>query len=215
MLLTPKQIEDLNKVVNRLPLDRLKRYASDGTITREVLAQLTNISPERHSQLLAVIEAIKPETETGQPETEQPKPEQPKPELPEQPKTEQPKPTSPSGQPPHTPAPGQSRPPFRHASGTLEQELAKMHEEGYNYSAEQVFQLLEHGPLTRQNLFDEGLATPESLEILSERDDIIGSLPDINAEISKCRRECAADHTDVFLLGIPSTGKTSTVRPSG
>ncbi len=212
MLLTPKQIEDLNKVVNRLPLDRLKRYASDGTITREVLAQLSNISPERHSQLLAVIEAIKPETEIGQPEAEQPKPEQPEQQKAEQPelqKAEQPKPTPPFVQPPHTPAPGQSRPPFRHASGTLEQELAKMHEEGYNYSAEQVFQLLEHGPLTRQNLFDEGLATPESLEILSERDDIIGSLPDINAEISKCRRECAADHTDVFLLGIPSTGKTS------
>ena len=123
MLLTPKQIEDLNKVVNRLPLDRLKRYASDGTITREVLAQLTNISPERHSQLLAVIEAVKPETETGQPEAEHPKPEQPEQPKTEQPKPEQPKSTPSSGQPPHTPNPGQARPPFRHASGTLEQEL--------------------------------------------------------------------------------------------
>ena len=135
MALTTKQIEELNKVINRLSLDRLKGYASDGTITREVLDQLTNISPERYAQLLAVIDSAPPVAKPLEPEPAPVNtPEQPTPETnPEPPK----------------PVPSSHMP-----SRSLDQELTKMHEEGYTYSAEQVFQLLDQGPVTRQHLFD-------------------------------------------------------------
>ena len=96
----------------------------------------------------------------------------------------------------------------RHFANLKQKELQTMREQLSAYSPDQVFYLIEKGIFTKEELIAEGLATAESLKILEERDDIIDSLPDINLEIAKCRKECAEDHTDVFLFGIPSTGKT-------
>ena len=58
-----------------------------------------------------------------------------------------------------------------------------------------------------KQMTDEQLADVEVVEAKNlER--IKNELPDINAEIAKCRKVCADGHTDVFLFGIPSTGKT-------
>lgn len=66
MVLTQKQIDDLNKVANRLPMQRLINYAKDGTITEAVLNQLTTMNSERRSQLLAVINEPKPNPDEQQ-----------------------------------------------------------------------------------------------------------------------------------------------------
>ena len=97
---------------------------------------------------------------------------------------------------------------YQHFLELKENELLTMREELSAYSPDRVFYLLEKGIFSEGELLNARLATPESLKILRERDEIIESLPDINVEIAKCRKECAEDHTDVFLFGIPSTGKT-------
>jgi len=66
MVLSQKQIDDLNKVSNKLPLQRLINYAKDGTITEAVLSQLSEMSAERRAQLLAIIKAPKPDAQEQQ-----------------------------------------------------------------------------------------------------------------------------------------------------
>ena len=316
MILSQKQIDDLNKVANKLPIQRLISYAKDGTITEAILAQLTTMNSERRAQLLAVINdknALKEDEEweeldknsaqaltsylrqhpntghlqeidnylwnivennvdepqkknairsylqlfpNGMYEQEaksllgmstghvapQPPVEQsvPKPAVP----VEHQKSVS-SGQSPIAPAApavgtaargnaGTPIPPSissldlvdtwdwmaanpndanyglasQHFTELKEKEIATMHEQLSAYSPDRVLYLLEKGIVSKDELLREGLVSPESLKILNERDDILDSLPDINVEIAKCHKECAEDHTDVFLFGIPSTGKT-------
>ena len=341
MVLSQKQIEDLNKVANKLPLQRLIGYAKDGTITEAVLSQLTEMSAERRAQLLAVINAPKPDAQEQQewsaimPRLRQ------KDEallqllnayvshwegsmplgnhvdeakkviaemdalMEEQKWEELDKSSSEAlsvflrkypatshkdeidnylwatveakegeaerksaarlylqlfpegmyqqeakdiivpaggmpagnggGSVPHVsdgapvnipPAISQLKlvetwdwmaaNPYdanydaasKHFADLKQKELKTMHEQLSAYSPDQVFYLLEKGIFSEEELIDNGLATEESLKILKERDEIIDSLPDINLEIAKCRKECAEEHTDVFLFGIPSTGKT-------
>lgn len=76
------------------------------------------------------------------------------------------------------------------------------------YPISSLFYYIEKGIFTEDELINEGVATIESLDILHHLDEVKDSLPDINVEISKCNKELAKDHTDVFLFGIPSTGKT-------
>lgn len=348
MLLTQKQIDDLNKVANKLPMQRLISYAKDGTITEAVLNQLTTMNSERRSQLLAIINEPKPNPAEQQewaaiaprlaqkdesllptlnayishwegtmplgnhidearvvitdinslleikeweeldknsaealanylrkhPGTshlpdidnylwatvEQKSDEQQKKTAarlylqmlpqgmyqqeakdiivpPTSNPTPSPNPTpgpTPSPIPNPTPSPKPIIPPsissldivetwdwmaanpydanydiaYQHFIELKEKEFLTMREELSAYSPDRVFSLLEKGIISEGELLNTGLATPESLKILRERDEIIESLPDINVEIAKCRKECAEDHTDVFLFGIPSTGKT-------
>jgi len=357
MVLTPKQIEDLNKVANKLPMQRLIGYAKDGTITEAVLAQLTAMNADRRAQLLAVINAPKPDPAEQQEwsaivpllsqkdETllallkayvshwestlplghhvdearraisdinavsedeewegldkssakaltdflrkykntshlpdidnylwatvESHTDEQQRKNaarqylqlLPDGMYQQEakdlilPQPAAPStggAAPSHTsgntpkvvnePSPavempgketGTAVPPSirsldlvdtwdwmaahpydanydmasQHFLELKEKEIIAMREVAA-YSPDRIFYLMEKGIITEGELLNTGLATPESLGILRERDDIIDSLPDINVEIAKCRKECAEEHTDVFLFGIPSTGKT-------
>ena len=213
MVLSQRQIQDLDKVINRLPIDRLRGYAVDGTITRSVLDQLPSILPERKALLLAAIEAAahqnvdttaKPNVETSaKPNVDTTA----KPHVDTTAKPHVDTSAKPTVEPPIMPKRDAAPPVAEDVD--LDDELQKMRLQGSSYTAQQVFQLLKSGKISRQQLYDAGLATPESLDILSERDDIISSLPDIGGELAKCRRESASDHTDVFLLGIPSTGKTS------
>ena len=77
-----------------------------------------------------------------------------------------------------------------------------------NYPIENLLYYLDNGIFTEEELIAEKVATKESIEILKNLERIKNELPDINAEIAKCRKVCADGHTDVFLFGIPSTGKT-------
>ena len=77
-----------------------------------------------------------------------------------------------------------------------------------NYPIENLLYYLDNGIFTEEELIAENVATKESIEILKNLERIKNELPDINAEIAKCRKVCADGHTDVFLFGIPSTGKT-------
>lgn len=355
MVLSQKQIDELNKVANKLPMQRLSSYAKDGTITEAILNQLTNMNSERRAQLLAIINAPKPNTAEQQewsaiapllsqkdesllpvlntyisnweatmplnnhldearlaiadinaqkeikewdeldknstealaaylrkyPHTNH------QPEIDnylwvaienktdeQQMKTAarlylqllpdgmyqeeakaiivppnagitpppastasvaQPVAASPSTA---TPLAGASiEPPMPPAIRSLglietwdwmaanpydanydiaaqhflhlkEKEILTMREQLSAYSPDLIFDLLEKGIFSEEELIKTGLATTESLNILREREEILDSLPDINVEIAKCRKECAEDHTDVFLFGIPSTGKT-------
>ncbi len=353
MLLTQKQIEDLNKVANKLPIQRLIGYAKDGTITEDVLNQLTSMNSERRSQLLAIIKAPKPVPAEQQEwsaitphlsqkddallalltayishwegtmplghhidearsaiaeinaikevkEWDELDKNSAKalaaflrkyPQTSHQPEIDnylwatvecntdemqckaaarlylqllpngmyeqeakniivppsasssapaggggQPAPendtirnSSPIVTPPITPMPSSIRSlnlvdtwdwlaanpydanydvAYQHFMELKEKEMLTMREQLSAYSPDRVFYLLEKGIITEGELLNAGLATKESLDILRNRDEIIESLPDINVEIAKCRKECAEDHTDVFLFGIPSTGKT-------
>ena len=308
MILTQKQIDDLNKVANKLPLQRLIGYTKDGTITEEVLNQLTNMSNERRSQLLAIINGTQPdaaeqvvvsvakepdewnELDKGSidalanyfnkhPDTphqyeidnfmwtdieyisdEQQKKNAAKlylqlfpngwyqheakmlvapavNDVPSSPfKVDTPSPAvNHSPTPPYTPPSTSHSAPSsidnmdlveiwdwiaanhnntnydmarQHFVELKQKELATMQEQVSAYPPDRVFYLLEKGIFNEGELIQAGLATPESLQILRKRDDILETLPDINVEIAKCREECADDHTDIYLFGIPSTGKT-------
>ena len=87
-------------------------------------------------------------------------------------------------------------------------EFQTMRDELSTYSGDRVFVLLEEGIITEAELFNQELATPQSLKILKEREEILKTLPEVNTEIKKCKAVCAENSTDVFLFGIPSTGKT-------
>lgn len=88
------------------------------------------------------------------------------------------------------------------------EEITRMKTQQSNYPIEDLFYYLKTKIFTDEELISEGVATPYSLDILRRLDEIKDGLPDINEEIRKCRKECAPGHTDVFLFGIPSTGKT-------
>ncbi|MBR1449351.1 MAG: hypothetical protein IJ588_11485 [Prevotella sp.] len=77
-----------------------------------------------------------------------------------------------------------------------------------NYPIENLLYYLDNGIFTEEELIEQKVATKESIQILKNLERIKNDLPDVNAEIAKCRKVCADKHTDVFLFGIPSTGKT-------
>jgi len=88
------------------------------------------------------------------------------------------------------------------------EEIEGMRELLANYPIENLFYYLKNGIFTESELIEAGVATEESMKILRDLERIKDGLPDVNAEIAKCKKECANDRTDVFFFGIPSTGKT-------
>lgn len=87
-------------------------------------------------------------------------------------------------------------------------EIEKMREQGSTYSIDELFTLLEKGIFTEAELCDENVITVDALQILADLTTVKDNLPDINTEIAKCQNVCAPNRTDVFLFGIPSTGKS-------
>lgn len=88
------------------------------------------------------------------------------------------------------------------------EEIQSMVELQSNYPIENLLYYLKHGIFTEDELIRTEVATEESLKILYDIEKIKETLPDVNAEIAKCKKVCAEGHTDVFLFGIPSTGKS-------
>lgn len=89
-----------------------------------------------------------------------------------------------------------------------EKEIAEMKRMASNYPADTLLQYLRDGIFSENELINKGVVTTDSLEILSNLDSVRDGLPNIVDEIQNCRRECAEGRTDVFLFGIPSTGKS-------
>lgn len=89
-----------------------------------------------------------------------------------------------------------------------EREIAEMKRMASNYPADTLLQYLRDGIFSENELINKVVVTTDSLEILSNLDSVRDGLPNIVDEIQNCRRECAAGRTDVFLFGIPSTGKS-------
>lgn len=162
MILTPKQIDDLNKVANKLPMQRLCGYAKAGTITLEVLNKLTALNPDRRAELLEIIK----EVNGG---------------VIEEPAVE------PVVQKEEPPVVQEVEPPVVQK---VEPPVVQKVEPPVVQKVEPEVQ--SETPVQQNN---EPKPQPQPC--------------DINAEIAKCTTECAANHTDVYLLGIPSTGKTS------
>lgn len=87
-------------------------------------------------------------------------------------------------------------------------EIQSMIELQANYPIENLLYYLKNSIFTEEELIEAEVATDESLKILYDIEKIKEGLPDVNAEIAKCKKVCAEGHTDVFLFGIPSTGKS-------
>lgn len=88
------------------------------------------------------------------------------------------------------------------------EEIESMKELQSNYPIENLLYYLDKKIFSEEELINSEVATNDSIGILRNIEHIKKNLPDVNAEIAKCKKECASDHTDIFLFGIPSTGKT-------
>ena len=88
------------------------------------------------------------------------------------------------------------------------EEIQGMKELQADYPIENLLYYLENQVFTQEELIEAEVATEESIQMLKEIESIKSKLPDVNEEIAKCKKVCAEKHTDVFLFGIPSTGKT-------
>lgn len=89
-----------------------------------------------------------------------------------------------------------------------DEEIKKMRSGQSAYPVDTLLGYLREGIFSRNELINEDIVTNESLKILIELDDIKDSLPIIEDEIARCRKECAEGRTDVYLFGIPGTGKS-------
>ena len=77
------------------------------------------------------------------------------------------------------------------------------------YPAETVLAYLDqYGIFTDNELISEGIATKRSLEILRDYGTVRFSLPDIGVECDRCQKSCDSGRTDVYLFGVPATGKS-------
>lgn len=89
-----------------------------------------------------------------------------------------------------------------------EKEVDKMKRMASNYPVDTLLQHLTQGVFSENELITKGVITTDSLEILKNFNKVRDGLPDINTAIQECRRKCAEGRTDVFLFGIPATGKS-------
>lgn len=83
-----------------------------------------------------------------------------------------------------------------------QQELQKMHELRNLYDPSYLKDLIDEGIFSQQMLINEGLITCDSYSKFINPP----TLPDLQMEESIT--DCKPEHTDVFLFGIPATGKT-------
>lgn len=87
-------------------------------------------------------------------------------------------------------------------------EIVRMKKEFNNYSRDALLAYVNRGIFTEQELIYNGVATDRSLEILRNYEEIRGGLPVLNNIIPQCSTKCFPNHTDIFMFGIPSTGKS-------
>lgn len=93
-------------------------------------------------------------------------------------------------------------------SDLKEREMARMKHEAASYSGDRLLEYINKGVFTESHLISNGIVTETILETLCKIDEINLSMPDMATVIDGCRQECAENRTDVYLFGIPSTGKS-------
>lgn len=88
------------------------------------------------------------------------------------------------------------------------EEIEIMKREFMDYSRDKLLGFIEQEIFTENELIYAQVVTQNSLQILRNYSQIKVSLPVLDNIIPRCKTECYADHTDVFLFGIPGTGKS-------
>lgn len=89
-----------------------------------------------------------------------------------------------------------------------QQEIQQMQNTANRYEKNRLLKLLEKGIITENDLYQKGVLTEKVLSTLKSIREVEETLPDMNKVIADSKPECKPGFTDVFLLGIPSTGKT-------
>lgn len=73
---------------------------------------------------------------------------------------------------------------------------------------DELLKLLNERIFTEQELIYNELVTEESLAIIRNWAEVKESLPKFEVVTKQCKPECYRDHTDVYLFGVPATGKS-------
>ena len=87
-------------------------------------------------------------------------------------------------------------------------EISLMKSQFNEYSRDKLLGFIDKGIFTANELVYAGILTNESLRILRNYQDIRLNLPVLDNVIPRCSCECFQDHVDVFMFGIPATGKS-------
>lgn len=89
-----------------------------------------------------------------------------------------------------------------------DEEINTMKAQFNEYSRNKLLDLLEKGIFTENELMYNGIVTNSSLNILRNYQEVRANLPILDDVIPRCRCECFPNHVDVFMFGIPATGKS-------
>ena len=86
--------------------------------------------------------------------------------------------------------------------------LKKMEENPAEFKYEDVIKLIQADIFNHYDLIDQGLMTEDSWETLQNKDRVKDSLPKLEDFVINSVEGTAPNATDVFLFGVPGTGKT-------
>ena len=90
-----------------------------------------------------------------------------------------------------------------------EAEFQKMHNNKVIYDiSDRLHKLLQEEIITKKELIERNIVSNKTFQIIEKFNDEKNSLPPIDAELQHCSLNCEDDRTDVYFLGIPSTGKS-------
>lgn len=87
-------------------------------------------------------------------------------------------------------------------------ELVKMRTQSEQYSVDRLFALIERGIFNENELISKKILTPKAIKILRNVATYKKAMPDLESVMKRVRKECLPNHTDIYLFGIPSTGKS-------
>lgn len=87
------------------------------------------------------------------------------------------------------------------------EELKKMKDNPAGYDRETLLNLINYGIFKKEELCQHGLMTLKAFEILQRYQQLKEQLPDLSSSINESNG-FTEGNTDVWLFGIPSTGKT-------
>ena len=87
-------------------------------------------------------------------------------------------------------------------------EFEKMKKQFNEYDYQNLLYFINEGIFQKDELIAHGVATKESIKILEDIEEIKDTLPNIDSVIVKCQPICYENHTDIYLFGIPGTGKS-------
>ena len=89
-----------------------------------------------------------------------------------------------------------------------QEELELMKKQFNEYDIRKLLYFINEGIFSTNELIEHGVATERSIEILMDIEKIIDSLPPIEDVIVKCEPICYENHADIYMFGIPGTGKS-------